>query len=60
MYELVFLYTKEIIMPQPTDPNLQNIPNRKYKCGCVCPTPAPKETEENICPACLAKENLKK
>jgi len=47
-------------MPQPTDPNLQNIPNRKYKCGCVCPTPAPKETEENICPACLAKENLKK
>ena len=31
--------------------------NRVYKCGCVCLTPAPKETEDNICPACIVKEN---
>jgi hypothetical protein len=41
-----------------TDTNYQL--NRVYKCGCVCPNPAPKETEENICPACIVKENLKK
>jgi hypothetical protein len=34
-------------------------PNRAYKCGCICPTPAPVEIKENICPACIVKENTK-
>lgn len=33
--------------------------NRVYKCGCVCLTLAPKEMEQQLCPACLIKENVK-
>ena len=47
------------MMPAPTDPNLQSIPNRKYRCGCTCPTPATAATEKSICPKCLLKENNK-
>jgi hypothetical protein len=37
--------------------NLEFKIDRKYKCGCVCPTLSGAATEENICPACLVKNN---